>query len=400
MNHTLYTEALDMASDLTTWRRALHRMPELGLALPRTGAFVQEKLSEMGVPFQVLLEGSCIVAVLGSKGPCFLLRSDMDGLPIQEETGLDFAADNGRMHACGHDMHTAVLLGAARLLKRHENTLRGTVKLLFQPGEETFSGARAAIQAGVLENPKVDAAFAMHVASAGSVGVFAYGNRPMSSVYGFQITITGVGGHGSMPETCIDPITAGVHIHLALQELIARECAASDEAVLTIGQFQAGNAANVIPGQAVLQGTLRTFSNAVSQRLVSRIGEVVSHVAAAYRTKAEISTLSMVPGVVCDPELNQEICSSIRSLSPDFIMRDTYHVMGSEDFAFFSEALPKSSYFALGAGVPDPRKRYGQHNSRVVFHEGCLPIGAAVYAKAAMDWLEKHSEDTKGEQHV
>lgn len=391
MEKQLFSEAIAMQDDLSSWRQTLHQMPELGIKLPQTIRFVAEELSKMGISCEINEEISCITAMLGEGGKCFMLRSDMDGLPIHEETGLAFASDNGCMHACGHDMHAAILLGAAKLLKQHEKELQGRVKLFFQSGEETFNGAKEAIRCGVLENPHVDAAFAMHVSSTVPVGVIAYGKMPMSSVYGFKITLTGKGGHGSTPELCIDPINTGVHVYLALQELIARECHPSAEVVLTLGQFAAGDAANVIPQTAVLQGTLRTFDAKTREYMIKRINEIVADVASTYRTQAEIEVLSDVPGVVCDEELNAEIAEGIKKMNSEFIIRPSFHAMGSEDFAFFSEVLASSSYFALGAGVEDKSKRAPQHNPKVLFNETCLPIGAAAYAATAVNWLKQHS---------
>ena len=257
----IFKEALAMQEEPTTWRHALHQMPELSLDLPKTSAFVQTRLAEMDVPFHTIVNGNGVVAQLGEGEPCLLLRADMDALPVAETSGVDFASTNGCMHACGHDMHTTSLLGAAKLLKAHEAELCGTVKLLFQPGEETFIGAEACIKDGVLESPHVDAAVATHVASIAPVGLVAYGDVPNAAVYGFKITLTGKGTHGAMPALGIDPINTAVHIYLALQELIAREVPADQEATLTIGQLSAGSAFNVIPETAVMQGTLRVFDN-------------------------------------------------------------------------------------------------------------------------------------------
>ena len=185
MYRELLEEAKTMEADLIAWRRKLHTMPELGLELPDTSTFVREKLEEMGIPYEIKVNGSCVVGILGKGSRCFMLRSDMDGLPFQEESGEEFASRNGRMHACGHDLHATVLLGAARLLKQHESELKGQVKLLFQPGEETFQGARAAVEEGVLDHPKVDSAFAMHVAAQMSPEYVAYGSLPMAGVYDY-----------------------------------------------------------------------------------------------------------------------------------------------------------------------------------------------------------------------
>lgn len=391
MSAELLKEAKGMAEQLVGWRRHLHQIPELDLSLPQTVAYVTEQLSEMGITYEVIANGAGISALIGTGGKCFMLRSDMDALPVQEETGLPFASKNGHMHACGHDLHTAILLGAAKLLKTHETELPGTVKLLFQPGEETFRGAEEVLKCGILENPHVDAAFAMHVGSTTPVGVIGYGPNPMSSVYGFKITLTGRGGHGSTPELCIDPINAGVQIYLAMQALIAREVPASAEAVLTIGKFQSGNASNVIPERAELQGTLRTFDPAITKQMIARIGEVIKTVAETYRVGAEIEVLSNVPSVVCDKDLNEEFRQTICSLDPSLQVLPLFHAMGSEDFAFISQKLPNSSYFAIGAADPDQSKWKAQHNPQVLFNEDCLPLGAACYAAVAMDWLTKHA---------
>ena len=390
--HPLMQEALAMKDEITANRRTLHQNPELGLKLPQTVRFVASKLDEMGVPYEVYEDCSCVVATLGRGEKCFLLRGDMDALPVQEDTGLPFASSNGCMHACGHDLHAAMLLGAAKLLKAHESELKGTVKLLFQSGEEIFAGAQAAIDRGVLENPKVNAAFAMHVGGALPYNRAIYGNYTMSAVYGFRMTLTGKGTHGSTPELGIDPINTGVHIYLALQELIAREVSALDEASLTIGRFDAGKVANVIPNSAVLEGTLRTFKPETTDYLRARIDEVAAAVAAAYRTHIDIEVLSKVPATICDPALTEEFLASLRSVDEQMEPRPDFHVMGSEDFAFITERIP-ASYFFLGAGVEDPSKWRGQHNPQILFNEGVLPRGAAIYAKVAMDWLEKHQHD-------
>lgn len=389
MYKELIKEARAMEEDLVAWRRRLHGMPELELNLPDTSAFVQEKLKEMGIPYEIKIGGSCVVGLLGAGDQCFMLRSDMDALPFQEESGEEFASQNGCMHACGHDLHTTILLGAARLLKAHENELKGQVKLLFQPGEEVFKGAKAALEEGVLNNPRVDSAFAMHVAAQMSPDYVAYGLEPMAAVYGFKITLTGQGGHGSRPEKCIDPINTGVHIYLALQELISRECPAVSETALTIGQFAAGSASNVIPETAVLQGTMRSFDQKTAGHLVKRLNEIVPAIADSYRTKARIEVLSDVPAVRCDQALTKEFVEFIGEIDPDLNVINAYHVMGSEDFAFISQAVP-SCYMCIGAGIDDKEKRYVEHNPMVRFNESALARGAAIYAGVAMKWLENH----------
>ena len=379
-------EACGLKEELIQWRRALHKMPEVGTDLPRTMAYLQERLGEMGIACRLHRDISCIEATIGTGGKCFLLRSDVDAIPVPEETDLPFRSENGCMHGCGHDLHGTILLGAAKLLKDHEQELGGRVKLLFQSGEEVFQGAKAAVEAGVLEG--VDAAFAMHVIAMMPVGVIMTGKEAMASVDGFKITLTGHGGHGSMPETGIDPINAAVQVYLALQSLIAREIGGTEEAVLTIGQLTAGEAANVIPERAVLQGTLRTFAPAVRQRLCQRIREVVAGVAATYRCQWEYEVLSACPSVITEDAVTRSVEQSIRTVVPQFHILGGAHGMGSEDFAEIAQRVP-SAYYMMGAGPQDETKRLGQHNPKIEFNEDVLPIGAAIYAQAAVDWLKE-----------
>lgn len=390
MQNQLLKEANELQQQLSEWRRALHQIPEIGLHLPKTVEFVKAELDKMEIPYTVYEDCSCIVAMIGSGEKCFMLRSDMDALPVREESGEPFASENGCMHACGHDMHATTLLGAAKLLKAHESELKGTVKLLFQSAEETFKGAKAAVDAGVLENPKVDAAFAMHVAPNSKNKQIIYGEYPMTSVYGFRITLTGKGTHGSTPELGVDPIHAGVHLYLGLQELIAREISAMEEAVLTIGHFESGSAFNVIPQRAVLEGSLRTFKAEVRDYIIRRIHEIAKGVATTYRCECEIEVLSDVPAVKCDVELNEEIIRSVKELDSELKASPTFHVMGSEDFSYFGENIP-TSYFFIGAGVENEDEWVGHHNPHAKFNETCLPTSSAIYAKAAMDWLKNHA---------
>lgn len=389
MAHEFFTEAQKMAEDLVKWRRDLHQMPELGLKLPQTAAYIQERLREMGIKSNCS-ESSNVVALIGSGEPCFMLRSDMDALPVEERSGEPFSSSNGNMHACGHDMHAAILLGAAKMLKAREPELKGTVKLLFQSGEEVFGGAVAAMEEGVLENPKVEAAFAAHVFASLPFGLVAYGDKALSSAYGFHIDITGKGAHGSTPEAGVSPINAAVHIYLGLQELIAREVSGMDEVTMTIGQLHSGAAANVIPEKAWMEGTLRTFNKDTAEYLIRRITEMAEKTAEAYRAQAAVKALYNVPMVDNNPELNLEFVESIRELDESLVPEKALHVMGSEDFAFITEKIP-AVYMVLGAGVPDKTRWRAQHNPEIVFNEKVLPTGAAAYAKIAVDYLKKRS---------
>lgn len=391
MNETVnfQKEAARLQSQLVQWRRDLHRMPETGINLPQTMQYICDRLEEMQIPYKLHKDISCVEATICSGEKCFLLRSDVDALPVAEEADVPFRSANGCMHGCGHDLHGTILLGAAKLLKDHEQELEGTVKLLFQSGEEVFLGAKSAIAAGVLENPRVDAAFAMHVIAMMPVGVLMTGKEAMSAVDGFKITLIGHGGHGSMPEMAVDPINAAVQVYLALQSLIAREIGGSEEAVLTIGQFAAGEASNIIPERAVLQGTLRSFREDVRQRLLKRIREVVAGVAMTYRCQYDYEELFSCASVITDDTLTAAVEKSIRKITPQFHILGGAHGMGSEDFAEITQKVP-SSYYMMGAGPAEESKRLGQHNPKVEFNEDVLGIGAAIYAQAAADWLHEN----------
>lgn len=402
MSNYFLEECKAIEKQLIDWRRSLHQIPEIGINLPKTTTYITRELDQMGIPYKLICNGSGIVALIKGKkeGKCFLLRSDTDGLPIEEEANVEFASKNNCMHACGHDIHATILLGAARLLKGVENELYGTVKLMFQPGEEIFEGAKIMVDEGVLESPSVDAGFAMHVDPSNPVGTILYGESPLSSCYGFKISITGKGGHGSQPENCIDPINVGVYIHMALQELISRECPPLAPMSLTIGEFKAGDAANIIPQVAILKGTMRVFSNDLREKMIRRLNDVVKSVANTFNATCEIEVLSDVPAVVCNKEVNEQVITYIKDISDTLEIHNKFIAMGSEDFSYISEKIP-ASYLALGAGwqdkseikgVHDPYSVFkGVHNPYTVFNEKCIALGAACYAQCAYEWLKNNN---------
>jgi amidohydrolase len=385
MKNQIMLEAEQLLEEMTAWRRELHQIPEIGLALPQTVAFVTKKLKEMNIKYTVYEDSSNIVAYIGQGSACYMIRGDMDALPIKEQSQEPFASANGCMHACGHDMHTAMMLGAANLIKAHETELHGVAKLVFQSAEEIFAGAKALIHDGVMENPHVDAALALHVFSQKPLGTLGGHTNPCAGVYGFRIKLTGQGVHGSSPEGGIDPINTAIHIHLGLQELMAREISGFNEVALTIGKFHAGSAANIIPETAEMEGTLRVFDPKVRERIIRRIHEITENIASAYRTKAEIEVLSDVPPLVCD-EKELAWCREVILDVDDSLTVDTFHAMGSEDFACYSELVP-AAFYMLGAGVEDPKDRLPQHNPKIRFNEDVLPIGAAIYATAVLKRL-------------
>ena len=398
----LLAEAEALQPQLQKWRRTIHRNPEIGFDLPKTRALVKQALTEMGYRPQDCGKAG-ILALAGGKRPgkTILLRGDMDALPIFEESGEVFASEvPGRMHGCGHDMHTAMMLGAARLLKAHEDELEGTVKLEFQPAEEIFQGSPDMLAHGLLEAPHVDAAVMFHVLGGmplplGEVLVPG-GGITMASCEQYHIVVHGKGGHGSMPENCIDPITAAAHIHIALQEINARELSQNDFGVLTTGRFAAGAASNVIPDTAEMWGTIRTTDpeNKSGALIKQRMTEIAQGVAAAFRCTAEVTFSDFCPCMVVDETLSKDAFGYLSDLLGQGVMDMTSLTGGkpgggSEDFAFVSHEVPTVSLF-LACGGPAQGCRYSQHHPKVRFDDSVLYKGSAAYGYVAMRWLAEH----------
>ena len=385
----LLTDAEHMSSMLALWRHELHRIPELGLNTPFTTSYVLERLSEAGIAARRGESGEVVVTLGSGEGPCILLRADMDGLPIVERSGEPWASANGCAHACGHDMHAASLLGAAKLLKDREDAiarLGGSVKLLFQPGEETLNGASAVISHGLLNEPQVHAAFALHVNGRCPMGLMIYGADEFAGVWSFRIELHGRGGHGSAPAKCIDPITVGVDVHRAAVDVMAKEAGTNGGAVLSFGKFEAGSAPNVIPDDCVLEGTLRAFDPVLLRGLKARVCDAVETVAAEHGCAVEVLDLSDVPPLNADASMTDSCLSYVGSVLPYLRFRGIQHSLGAEDFAFFSEAVP-SAYLTVGAAVRDSEEHFSMHDARIRFDDSALPICAAAYASVALGWI-------------
>ncbi len=393
-------KAKDLQSEMVENRRIIHQNAEIGMKLPATSDFVKKKLTDMGYTPLSLCE-SGIVAIAGgsNSGKTILLRADMDALPLPEKTEEPFKSVTGNMHACGHDMHTAMLLGAAKILKEYEDKLQGTVKLMFQPGEEILQGADCMIKNGILENPTVNMAMMIHVGTGMPMKTGTF-TKPFSGPFTatsdwFKIEIQGKGGHGAMPETAIDPLIPAAHILLGLQEINAREIAASDSAVITVGILQGGNGANIISDVAVLEGTIRTFSSRNREEIKKRINQISTGIAEAFRSEVSVTFSNGCPSVVIDgrgAEIFNETASALfgeESLIPLDSMVPGGKVMGSEDFAFVTEKVPGVMVY-LAAGDARDGYIYPPHHPGARFDEKPLYRGAAVYASFAAAWLEKN----------
>lgn len=406
ITNNILQEAAAYQEQLVQTRRYLHSHPETGFDLKNTTEYVRKELIAMGYE-PVMCGKSGIIALAGKKksGKVFLIRGDMDALPIKEESDVPFSSDNGKMHACGHDMHTTMMLGAARLLKSHEYEIEGTVKLMFQPAEEIYEGSDDMINAGVLNSPDVDAAMMIHVMAglpipAGTVISCDGGVSAPAADY-FYIDIQGKGCHGSMPNNGVDPVTIAAHIITGLSEINSRELGLSDNAVITIGTINAGNAANVIPDTAHMSGTIRTYDEETRSYIKQRVSDIASNIASAYRGSASVTYGSGCPCLLNNPDLatcSAKYLNELLGPSRTFTATQLNAMSGggkaskstgSEDFAYVSQKVP-SIMFALAAGTPQDGYCYPQHHPKVKFDEAILSEGSAVYAYTAMRWLEEH----------
>lgn len=394
-------QAQKINDEIVSWRRYFHENAETHLNLPKTTAFVMGKLREFGYePVEICQSG--VLAIAGGKKPgkTFLIRGDMDALPIEEETDLPFKSKTGNMHACGHDFHTAMMLGAAKILKENEGEINGTVKLMFQPAEETLAGAKAMVEAGILENPNVDAAMMIHIFSAmplpdGAVAFSGPGAVSATSDW-FKINIKGKGGHGAMPHATIDPLNVVAHIHIALQEINAREIDPERAVVVTVGEMHGGSTGNIIPDTAFLQGTIRTFNDEVREFIKKRLVEISEGIGKTFRCDVNVELFNACPSVINDEELSasipaytMELLGKDRVIDLHVMTGKTQRMSGSEDFAFVSAKVP-SLFLGISASVRVDGITYPQHHPKVVFDESILSTGTAVYANSAIQWLKNH----------
>ncbi len=374
-------------------RRFLHQHPELGFQEFASAQFVAERLRSLGV--EDIRTGIAVTGVTGlirgqqpGSGKVVLLRADMDALPIQEENEVDYRSQvPGTMHACGHDAHTAMLLAVARLLMERRDQFAGTVKLVFQPAEEGGGGAKVMIDEGVLEDPKVDAAFGMHVAQEEPVGTISLRPGPiMAAADRFTMVIKGRGGHGAQPHLTIDPIVTGAQIVTALQTIVSREIDPLDPAVVTVGAFRAGEALNVIPDTAELRGTVRSFSPAVRDQLATRIQELSRGIAGAMRAEIDIDYRYGYPVTVNNPEMTALVRDVAQGVVGDDNVLEAPMHMGAEDFSYFLERVPGCFYF-VGSRNPEKGLIWGHHHPRFDIDEDAMAVGIETMTRVALRYL-------------
>lgn len=393
----LLTEARELLPSTVQLRRRIHRNPEQGLQLPDTQATVLQALSGLPLTVHQGSSTSSVVAVLdGARpGPTVLLRGDMDALPLQEDTGLEFASEvAGSMHACGHDTHVAMLASAARLLCRHRDELAGRVVLMFQPGEEGYHGARHMIDEGLLDPAgpagTPERALAVHITSSLSSGLVTSRPGPiMASSDVLRVRVAGRGGHAAVPHDALDPMPAAAALVGALQTLVTRRTSVFDPVVITVAHLVAGTTTNIIPETAYLEGTIRTLSEATRAVVHTEIRRMCEHIAAGYGCTAEVNIEHGYPVTVNDDRIGPwvvELASSLLGQEHAEPMPDP--IMGAEDFSYVLQRIPGAMAF-LGACPPglEPAQAPPNHSNLVVFHEDAMTHGVALYAAFALDSL-------------
>ena len=383
-------EAQDLFNYTQSLRRDFHRHPELGFQEVRTAGIVARQLNELGLEVHSGIGETGVVALLeGARpGPVVLLRFDMDALPIEEQTGAEYASQNpGVMHACGHDGHTSIGLTVARLLHRHREELAGTLQLVFQPAEEGLGGMERMLAEGLLEEPRPDLSLGLHLWNEMPLGWLGVSPGPvMAAAEIFQVRLLGKGGHGAMPEKTIDPVAAAAQVISALQTIVARNVSSLEAAVVSATYVHAGQAFNVIPSEAEIKGTIRTFQPAVRERVLERFRQVTQGVGQALGCQVELEVKPLTPAVVNDEKITTQVQAVARQVLPDSQVETSFRTVGSEDMAFLMQQVP-GCYFFVGSADPGRGLNASHHHPRFDFDEAVLPRAAGLMAATAADFL-------------
>ena len=387
---TLLDEAKSIAGWIVDLRRQIHRHPELMYEEVETSRLVRATLDGLGIPYRYPLARTGVVATIGDgSGRCIALRADMDALPIHEQADVSFRSEiDGKMHACGHDCHTAMLLGAARLLKAREAELPGVVKLIFQPAEEGGAGADRMCDEGVLRSPDVDQIFGLHVWPGATTGtVLGNAGVILAAMTSIEIVVTGKGGHGAMPHTTVDPVACAAKIVVELQTIVSRETDPFEPTVVTVGSIHGGDAFNVIPETVRMTGTLRSLSLEGLLRVKQRVEDVARGIAAVNRCVAAVS----YPIQDHPPTTNAASTWHVASRAAESVVGAAgVHrmdpILGAEDFAFYQRRIPGCFSF-IGVSAADWQTRYGVHHEKFMVDEAALPIGTALHVATALEAL-------------
>ncbi len=372
-------------------RRDFHRNPELGFREVRTAGIVARELGQLGLEVTTGIAETGVVALLegAQPGPVILLRFDMDALPIQEQTGAEYASGTaGVMHACGHDGHVSVGLTVARMLNQRREQMHGSVKFVFQPAEEGLGGAERMLDAGILQNPQVDATLAMHLWNERPVGwVGVTTGALMAGGDIFAVRIEGKGGHGALPQEAVDPVVAAAHVITALQTIVSRNVSPLDTAVVSVCSLHAGDAFNVIPQWAEFSGTLRTFDPTVRQKVVERFEKLITGLAEALGCTARVKVDRLTPAVINDAVVTQGVREALEGL-PGIQIESGFRTMVSEDMAYMMEKAP-GCYIMVGSANAEKGLNYGHHHPKFDFDEAVLPTAVAVMTAVALGMLSK-----------
>ncbi len=382
----------EIEKDIISWRRHLHQNPEVGFELPNTIDFVCKKLDEFGIKYDRNAAKSAVIGYIhgAEKGDVIALRADMDALPVCEATGLDFASKNSFMHACGHDAHTSILLGAAKVLNDLKDSFKGTVKLIFQPAEELGTGSVDIYEKGILDDVKE--IIGLHVgciSDEAKPGEFLFSKGSMMACMDkFSIKVKGVGAHGAYPSLSVDPVVIGSHIVVAIQEILGREVHPTEPAVITVGQFHSGSAFNIIPPEAYLEGTVRAVTNETRELIAKRIEEVASNIAKAFRGSIEYQFFRQPPPLINDAKVTDKAMGAAKELFPNDVKLMQRPVMGGEDFAWYLEKVPGSFIF-LSTPSPIEGKVWPHHNPKFALDESQFYKGTALFVAYVMQELGK-----------
>ena len=386
-------EAKNINDEIISLRRKIHMNPELGYEEINTSLLIKEYLKKEGIQYKEYA-GTGVCGIIkglkeGKEVKTIALRADIDALPIEEENKCEYKSKNkGKMHACGHDGHTAILLGVAKILNRNKHLFSGNVKLIFEPAEETTGGAKVMIEEHVLENPVVDMVCGLHVEETLEVGTIMLREGTVNAASNpFKITIEGSGGHGAYPHMCVDPIVIASHVVLAIQEIISREICPLNPALITVGSINGGTAMNIIPGKVEISGIIRCITKEDRELIKKRITEVVNGICLTFRGKAKIEIEESYPCLINDDNMvSIAKNSATKILGQHSVLNQKNPKMGVESFAYFANEVPSVFYF-LGAKKECDGIVYPAHNSKFDINEQCLHIGVAIQCQIALDYL-------------
>ena len=388
------SEVKSIEKDIINWRRELHQIPEYSFDLYKTSRFVQDKLKKFNIEYRIAANTGVIATIYGSRpGKTVAVRADMDALPIKEETNLPFSSKNDFMHACGHDAHSAILLGAAKILSEHKDEINGNVRLIFQPAEETTGGAKIMIDEGCLENPKVDCIIGLHIGSLVKEGrnckIGIKKGSLMASVDSFSVKIRGNGGHGALPHMCVDPIVASAEIITSLQRIISRELNPLHGGVITVGMISGGTDFNIIPEEVMFKGTIRLLDKDDRDFVGKRVKEIISETARAGRTTADIDYNQYYPAVVNNDFITDKLGESAKDIvGYQNVVSINEAALTAEDVSYYLNEVP-GTFFILGSSKRNEDGNfYPHHHPKFDIDESVLWIGTATFLQFIKDYLK------------